>query len=267
VATGDLNGDGLFDLIVGKTNGRIAMAINKGTRQEPEFEAPVEIKGAAPSPPLATPSGWDVDYGFGRGNFLAYVTVVRDSEDPKLEPAEGKAALKIGYSPSHNLLMPPPSNYLPATGELKLSQIPILKESSEILRNAPARYFMLRQDGRARFKVGASYTFSMKVRGRCSEGQVGIAYSGRKQIGEERVTRGERDSVTVQRDEEKDKNQEVFAFSAGPAWTEIKKDFRVTFSNRELSDLKETTSSAVQISFTLPPDAELFIDDVKIIEK
>ena len=45
VSTGDLNGDGLFDLVVGKTNGRIAVALNTGTKTEPKFGAPAELKG------------------------------------------------------------------------------------------------------------------------------------------------------------------------------------------------------------------------------
>jgi len=267
VSTGDLNSDGLFDLVVGKTNGRIAMSLNKGTKEEPKFEAPQEIKGTTGTPPMAMPSGWDVDYGLERGNYLAYVTVVKDTEDPKLAPADGKAAVKIGYAPSHNQVMPAPSSYLPGMGQFTLDRVAVGGTSLAIMVNAPARYFMLRQSGRVRFKVGSTYTFSMKVRGRSSDGQVGIAYSGNKQLGEQRVTRGGRDSVTVQRNEAREEKQEVIKFSAGPAWTEVKKDFRVTFSNRDLSDLKDTTGSALQISFSLPADAELFIDDVKIIEK
>ena len=57
VSTGDLNGDGLFDLVVGKTNGRIAMALNAGTKTEPKFGAPVELKGTPGTPPLQMPSG------------------------------------------------------------------------------------------------------------------------------------------------------------------------------------------------------------------
>lgn len=267
VSTGDLNGDGLFDLVVGKTNGRIAMSLNKGTKEEPKFEAPQEIKGTTGTPPMAMPSGWDVDYGLERGNYLAYVSVVKDADDANLAPADGKAAVKIGYAPSHNQIMPAPSNYLPALGQFTLDRVPVGGTSSAIMANAPARYFMLRQSGRVRFKVGSTYTFSMKVRGRSSDGQVGIAYQGYKQLGEQRVTRGGRDSVTVQRNEAREEKQEVIKFSAGPAWTEVKKDFRVTFSNRDLKDLKDTTGSALQISFSLPADAELFIDDVKIIEK
>ena len=63
VSTGDLNGDGLFELVVGKTNGRIAMALNTGTKTEPKFGAPVELKGTAGTPPFEVPSGWEIDYG------------------------------------------------------------------------------------------------------------------------------------------------------------------------------------------------------------
>lgn len=97
IATGDFNGDGLFDLVVGKTNGRIALVLNTGTKTEPKFGAPVELKGDAGSPPMAVPSGWDVDYGLKRGNFYGYVSVVNGTEDANAQPAEGKAVLKAGY--------------------------------------------------------------------------------------------------------------------------------------------------------------------------
>ncbi|MEI8341221.1 MAG: hypothetical protein WCH43_06750 [Verrucomicrobiota bacterium] len=41
----DINGDGVFDLITGKTNGRIAVALNKGTKEQPKFDTPAELKG------------------------------------------------------------------------------------------------------------------------------------------------------------------------------------------------------------------------------
>lgn len=267
VATGDLNGDGLFDLVVGKSNGRVAVAFNKGTKQEPKFEAPVEIKGTPNTGAMKLPSGWDVDYGLNRGNFLATVTVVKEDEDPNLLPAEGKSALKIGYGASHNKILPAPANYLPALDNFRLEKVSIGGSSEAILANAPARYFMLRQAGRFRLKVGASYTFSMKVRGRASEGKVGIAYEGQKQLGEERVIKGERNSATVQRNIAREENEENMTFNPGPSWTEVKRDFRVSFKDRNLSDLTQTTGTALQISFTLPQGGELYIDDVSLVER
>ena len=41
----DWNGDGVFDIIFGKTNGHIAVAINRGTKEQPKFDQPFEVKG------------------------------------------------------------------------------------------------------------------------------------------------------------------------------------------------------------------------------
>jgi hypothetical protein len=260
VSAGDLTGDGLFDIIVGKSNGRIAMVINKGTKQEPKFDPPVEIKGDPGTPPMALPSGWDVDIGVGRGNFLAQMSVVKQTENENLQPAEGKAALLVNYDPSPNKIIPAPSTYLPALANW-------MPTRAGNMDNAPARAFQLRQADRARLKVGTSYVFSMKVRGRASDGQVLIGYTGSKEIGEAKVTQGGRDSATVQRNIAREERDEKLTFNPGANWTEVRKEFKIGFSNRDLSDLKETSSTVVQINFTLPQGGELYIDDVKLIEK
>ncbi len=59
ISTGDLNGDGLFDIVVGKTNGRVAVIYNTGTKTEPKWGQPVELKGDAGTKPFKLPSGWD----------------------------------------------------------------------------------------------------------------------------------------------------------------------------------------------------------------
>jgi hypothetical protein len=260
VSAADMNGDGLPDVVVGKSNGRVAMAINKGTKQEPKFDTPVELKGDAGTPPMAMPSGWDVDFGLNRGNFLAYVTVVKVADNASLEPAEGKAALQIAYAPSHNKVIPPPSSYLPAFPNF-------LPNRGGNLAGAPARYFQIRQSDRSRLKVGSSYVFSMKIRGRASEGQVLLGYTGSKEIGQAKVTRGERDSAVVQRNVAREEKEEKVTFTPGATWTEVRKEFKVTFGDRDLADLPETSNTFVQINFSLPPGGELFIDDVKINEK
>jgi len=268
VATGDFNGDGLFDIVVGKSNGRVALALNKGTKTEPKFDAPVELKGTTGTAPMAMPSGWDVDYGMRRGNMLAYVTVVNETTDPAARPVEGKSALKVGYSPSHNTVMSVPNLSLPAFPDFKLNTpLNFTSTAEDLMRGASSRMFMLRQVGRFRLKNNANYTFSMRVKGKANEGEVLIAYSGVKELGPEKIVRGDRGAADVQRNEVKEENSEAVKFAPGSNWSEVKKDFRVSFKNKDLSDLKEATTSLIQLTFTVPAGSEVYFDDVKIIEK
>ncbi|MFZ4683886.1 MAG: FG-GAP repeat domain-containing protein, partial [Terrimicrobiaceae bacterium] len=267
VTTGDLNGDGLFDLVVGKTNGRIASVLNTGSKTEPKFGAPVELKGDAGTPPLAVPSGWDVDYGLKRGNFYGYVTVVKDADDKNALPPEGLGCLKAGYFPSTNKYMPAPANFSQGFPGFDLKTPNFWGTSEQILSGAPARYFMLRQLGRFRLKTNTNYTLTFKVKGRANDGVVFLGWTGFKKLSEAKVVRGERGSATVQTNEAREEQFDTIRFSAGPQWAEVKKDFRVVLKDKELQDLKEATSSLLQLSFTLPPGGEVYFDDVRLVER
>jgi len=268
VATGDFNGDGLFDLVVGKTNGRIALALNTGSKTEPKFAAPVEIKGDANTPPMAVPSGWDVDYGLKRGNFYGFISVVKGAEDQNAQPAEGQAVLKVGYVPSGNKIMPVPASYTPAFQGFEIKEPKFSGTAEEILATGPARYFMLRQLGRFRLKMGGNYTLSFKVKGKLGDGIAFIGWTGYKKLSEERVVQqGSRGAADVMRNEINGNNFEVIRFSPGASWTEVKKDFKVTLKEKELQDLKEATTSLLELSFTIPPGGEAYFDDVKIVER
>ncbi len=267
ISTGDFNGDGLFDLVVGKTNGRIALALNTGTKTEPKFGTPVEMKGDANTPPMAVPSGWDVDYGLKRGNFYGYVSVVKAEEDANAQPADGKSALKVGYVAPSNKIMPVPTVYSPAFPGFELKEPNFRSTAEEILQNAPARYFMLRQLGRFRLENNASYTISFKVKGKFGDGLAFIGWSGLKKLSEDRVTQGDRGAQEVKKNEVTEDNFEAIRFAAGAGWTEVKKDFKVSFKEKELQTLKEATTSLLQISLSIPPGGEAYFDDVKIIKK
>ncbi len=268
VATGDFNGDGLFDLVVGKTNGRIALVLNTGSKTEPKFGPPTELKGTEGTPALAIPSAWDVDYGLKRGNFGAYVTVVKAADDKTAEPAEGQACLKAGYVAPFNKIMPAPSVFTQGYAGFDLSKPDFSGHPAEDhLYAAPARYFMIRQLNRFKFKQNGSYTFSFKAKGRFENGVAMVGWQGKKALSDAVVVQGERGSAQVKRNEVSEDGFEVIRFSGGATWMEQHKDFKVSFRNKDLQELKEATSTVVQFSFSLPTGAEGFLDDVKIIER
>jgi hypothetical protein len=107
VAAADMTGDGLFDLVVGKSNGRIALATNIGSKTAPKFGQATDIKGAnIGKPTLRLPSAWEIDTQQTEGNFLAMVESVSSEEDPNANPPEGKRALKASFMPSPNQRVP-----------------------------------------------------------------------------------------------------------------------------------------------------------------
>ena len=267
VSTGDLNGDGLFDLIIGKTNGRIAMTLNTGTKTEPKFSAPVELKGTPGTPPLQIPSGWDLDFGVRRGNFLGFMSVVKGTEDNAAQPTEGQSCLRVGYLPSQNKLMPAPTVFTQAFSGFSLKEPSFGSSPEQILTYGPARYFMLRQWDRFRLKANTSYILTFKIKGRISDGQAFVGWSGFKKLSDEKVVQGERGSAEVQKNEVEERVFESVRFSPGPIWTEVRKEFRVALKDKNLQDLTEMTHALLEISFSIPPGGEAYIDDVKIVER
>jgi hypothetical protein len=242
VSTGEFNGDGLFDLIVGKTNGRVAMALNVGTQTEPKFSAPAELKGTPGTPPFQLPSGWEVDFGIRRGNFLGFANVVKAAEDKAAQPAEGQSCLRVGYLSSRNTLMPAPS--------------------------APSAFrgFSLKQD-RFRLKPNTSYVLTFKMKGRITDAKALIHWNASKKLSDAKVVQGERGSAEVTPNDANDEGSVEVRFSPGLTWTEVRKEFRASLKDKNLQDLKEMTHSSLVISFSIPPGGEAYIDDVKIVER
>lgn len=265
IASGDFNGDGLFDLVFGKSNGKIAMTLNAGTKTEPKFGAPVEVKGDAATPAFNSPSGWECDFGLNRGNFYGFFSVVKAADDPEAGPAEGNACLKAGYFPSPNKIIPVPTLFSPAFPTWKPTAIKILPP----VVGSPANYFQMIQSGRAPLKTKQTYVFSMKVKGsKVNSAGVSIAYSGRKKLSEDRIERGDRNSAIVKRNEALEDKNELVAFNVGPQWSEVKKEFSVKFDDKDLADLKQVTNWSTTVSFLLSPGSgALYFDDIKIIEK
>lgn len=116
----DLNGDGLFDIIVGEPNGRVAVSYNIGTPTEPKFGPLVELKGEDvwKRDTVRTPASWDIYFGEQDGNFYGSYTVVSPTEDPQAAPTESKHVLKFEYFPSQNQIIRKPATIFSGTAKL-----------------------------------------------------------------------------------------------------------------------------------------------------
>ena len=272
ITAADMNGDGLFDLVFGKSNGKIAMSLNTGTKTEPQFAAPVEIKGDVGTPAFNAPSGWECDFGLDRGNFYGFVSVVKAADDPEAKPAEGNACLKAGYIPSPNKIMAPPAQYTPAFAGWKPGSGKVLS----IVPSGPASYFQLTQSGTKKLKNNQVYTFSMKVKGsKVTDAGVGIHLHGTKELTAAKLERGDRKTVKITENRADETKTEVFRFNAGPQWTEVKGEFSVKFANKDLAAAaldgkvgEGTLDWNTTLIFNLSPGSGfLYVDDMKIFEK
>lgn len=268
VAAGDLTGDGLFDVIVGKSNGRIAFIKNSGTKEAPKWETPVELKGEAVMATIATPSGWEVQNGGESGNLYGVIETVKAASLPnKPAPPVGESAVRIGYSTSPNKVM---KAQFPAFGGT-----PNFKPTPETtfpqwMASGPSNTMGITQTGRLRLKPGKNYTLSFKARGNgASNATASVQWTATAQLGEDKVvgTTG-RGGVQLQRNAVTESGNASVTFSPGSAWSDVKKDFKVTFKSDDLNKLPNTTEASVYfVTMLTPGTGELLLDDVQIVEK
>ena len=261
IATADFNGDGLFDLVFGKRSGRVGLAINGGTATEPKFKAPVDIKVEDQEKPMLLPSGWDVDYGYGRGNYGGYFTVVKN--DPAAPPGsssqkspEGDAYLEAGYLKLDYKGLPPPT-------------IP-KKDDDDLGAIRTPNIFTFSQSVSKPLKVGRTYVLSFKVKGaQVNSGRANLVYGVSKKLGTgEIISKGDRGDVKRDLSTVRENKVEGLNFSGGSNWVEVKKEFTVKFDNKELADVSETTGAGLRFIVQLTPGSGIAqFDDVKLIEK
>ena len=276
IAAADLNGDGLFDLVFGKSNGRVAISLNTGTKAQPKFSTPVEVTSETKAPMLTPPAGWDCDTGLTRGNYYGFASVVSASEDPEAKLPDGGHCLKVGYLPSQNKIMPPPKQYVPAYPGWDRTTSWKHRHDLSTAFGSPANFVRLKfpADHNANkypLKTKKPYLLSMRMKGNgVSEGTIVIGYWGSKELSEAKQIHGARDSVSLQLNRREEWKTEVIKFTPGAQWGEMKKEFTVKFNNKDLDDLDLVDQRwwSIFISFDLTPGAGvLYLDDIKLIEK
>jgi hypothetical protein len=261
IDSADYNGDGLFDLVFGKRSGRVAIAINQGTATQPKFKAPVDVKVEDDEKPMFLPSGWDIDFGYGRGNFGGYITVVKNdpaapagSSSP--QPPEGASYLEAGYVKLDYKGMPKPALATRPEDDPKVIKTPSVFTFSQAIRNP--------------LKVGKTYVLSFKVKGtQINNGRANLVYNGLKNLGTgEVVSRGERGDVKRDIKEIRESNVESATYTGGPNWVDVKKEFTVKFDEKELADISETEPAFLRFIFQLSPGSGIAqFDDIKLTEK
>ena len=257
----DYNGDGLFDMVFGKRSGRVAIAINQGTATQPKFKAPVDIKVEDEEKPMLMPSGWDVDFGYGRGNYGGYITAVKNDPDnssgsSSTKPTEGTSFLEAGYLKLDYKGLPPPTLAKPNEDDSKVIKVPNIFTFSQQLTNP--------------LKVGKTYVLSFKVKGtQINNGRANLVYSGLKKIGTgEVISKDERGAVKRDLKEIRENMVETATYTGGSNWVDVKKEFTVKFDDKELADIPETQGAFLRFVFQLTPGSGIAqFDDIKLVEK
>ncbi len=242
----DFNGDGLFDLILGMSNGHIAVALNTGTKTQPAFGPTQELKGEDKlGRNILLPDGWNTNVYNEYGNALAYFSVVDAQSDPASQPPEGGHCLKAGYwsVPGDTFQIPPEG--IPGT----------------------ERHFVLYRGG-ITVNNNKAYELSFHVKG---AGMEKLRYSFASQFSgvpeSAKIERGERGEL---------KNREAFIteyvdigenFSASSNWGTAGGTLNIQYKNSQLHD-KPTMTGGVYIDFYASNlSSVLYLDDFKFSQK
>ncbi len=286
VAAADLNGDNLFDIVVGRPNGRIAWAPNRGSATEPKFESPGDIRSSASAPPIAKmPEKWLTDAGVSRGNFGGFISVVGSADDPAVGERERKV-LRFGYQSLPNKIIKRPDVTFPGapkfdpkvdeTGVDNIFRLGTNRDRSHFegatrrMREAPSNAYLIRQKVNP-LAINKTYTLSFDVKGaRVLKSTALLVYRAFKKLGEDRTVRGERGAVVRQKGERVSGQQmELITFPATANWTTFSKELRINFPKDPAANKLTATSEAVleiycELSLN---DGVLYIDNIKLEPK
>jgi hypothetical protein len=89
VCGADINGDKLFDLVVGSVDGHVSYALNQGTPGNPKFGDLVPFKGKNPFPSIQVPKTWVIDNYQPYGTAYELLECTNAKAEPGFTPPPG----------------------------------------------------------------------------------------------------------------------------------------------------------------------------------
>ena len=263
ISAGDMNGDGLFDLVAGRSNGRIAWAANKGTKEAPKFDTLKDFTGEKTVPPAwQLPSQWEIETAvLGNANCLSA------EEDPSAQPTEGTRALKFSFIAAPEDLrksISAPGSKGFRFGEYDQNHFFYDMPVTQRLLGAPGGTFMMQQP--IQLQSGQTYTLSLRHKGSgVVRAHVFVGWWGLLDR-EDRLVRGERGAVTKVFNDVHEHGAISQAFRPGTSWSTLEEKLTVRFKDRELKDVPTTHKATLIIVFELTaPDGFLYLDDIKLL--
>ncbi len=260
-AVGDFNGDGKFDILLGRPNGSITVAINSGTPQQPKFDNPKPVKATDVTVNSMRPSDWEVDDKADSGVALMNFDVVKgDDANPA---ASGTAALKISYCrPLNKHFTFPPNNIPLASTTQKGPQTTMVNPSVPTIQ---------RKD--IPVEIGKTYDVTFKHRGKSPKTAVFSFNVSGEILAERQIVQGDRgeESRAVGQDIRESINAEG-KITPSSSWAESRASLKISFKEKRLNELaKDPKKSKMRANlvFSVDPglNGELWLDDVKIIPR
>lgn len=242
----DFNGDGLFDLIIGQPNGRIAVTLNTGTKGQPSFGPLQDLKGEArPMNKVKPPKDWNGNTSSIYGNALAYFSVVDANDDAASKPPEGSHCLKAGYWE-----VPGETFSIPAEG-----------------MPGAMKHFTL-SSAKMTLEQGKTYQVSFKVK---NTGMKDLHYSFTSRFlgvpSTLKIERGERGEL---------KNREAFVdeyihdgrnFEAGSDWTTVTGTIAPRYKSTNLKDQPQAVGT-LDIEFMANNTSNvIYFDDFSVVKQ
>lgn len=262
----DYNGDGLFDLIMGKGNGRISLAINKGTPGQPKFDGEAEMRGEKYfKDKINIPKWWNIDIGHDRGNLYAYLQV-----DPNEASPNGGKVMKAGFFPSPNKVFKMVPLAVNGKDEEDFFRywrdewVPVDVHWAGWGRMADA--FLMRQE-LGELKIGTTYKLSYKVKGKgITDGLCTVAYLGAAENVATKFQKNDRGGVKVQKDDTHEEVRVTETLTSASEWKSMEKTFTVNFKDSKLKKIGVTTLAMIEFKFVLPQyGADCQICDVQLV--